>query len=187
MNSDILVFQAKAFYNAFIVLERQNLMMDIPRYTAPVLVNGAFSIELSLKAILAKNGVDYEKEHNLLILFQMLPQKFRDEILGFLIEKAPEYSDPDIFFDEFLLSSNAFVDWRYCFEKQPPAIDRRFISALANASIRGMFTHYNVDLVERPSSGEISAEIEEKFENNRVQYIERNSAYIHKRHKENHS
>ena len=117
----------------------------------------------------------------------MLPQKFRDEILGFLIEKAPEYSDPDIFFDEFLLSSNAFVDWRYCFEKQPPAIDRRFISALANASIRGMFTHYNVDLVERPSSGEISAEIEEKFENNRVQYIERNSAYIHKRHKENHS
>ena len=187
MNSDILVFQAKAFYNAFIVLEQQNLMMDIPRYTAPVLVNGAFSIELSLKAILAKNGVDYGKEHNLLILFGMLPQNFQDEILGFLCEKAPEYSDPDKFFDEFLLSSNAFIDWRYCFEKQPPAIDRRFLSALANASIRGMFAHYNVDLVERPSSGEITAEIEEKFENNRARCMGKNLAYIRKKHEGSHS
>ena len=114
---------------------------------APLVVNGAFSVELAFKAILAKNGIEYGKEHNLLILFQMLPESFQQELWTYLIEKAPEYADSSKTYDELILLSNAFIDWRYVFEEKPvPAIDSRFLAAFANAAIRTMFSHYNTDL-----------------------------------------
>lgn len=134
MNADLLVYQAKAFYNAYIALDQ--LSRDdsdtLLVLFAPLVVNGAFSVELALKAILAKNQIEYGKEHNLLILFQMLPKSFQQELWAYLIEKAPEYAGFEKGLDELILLSNAFVDWRYAFEGKPvPAIESRFLAAFA--------------------------------------------------------
>ena len=63
MNSTLLVYQAKSFYNAYIALEQ--LSRENPDalllLLAPLIVNGAFSIELTLKAILAKNQISNKK------------------------------------------------------------------------------------------------------------------------------
>lgn len=138
MNADLLVYQAKAFYNAYIALDQ--LSRDdsdtLLLLFAPLVVNGAFSVELALKAILAKNQIEYGKEHNLLILFQMLPKSFQQELWAYLIEKAPEYAGSEKGLDELILLSNAFVDWRYAFEGKPvPAIESRFLAAFANAAV----------------------------------------------------
>ena len=122
MNADLLVYQAKAFYNAYIALDQ--LSRDdsdtLLLLFAPLVVNGAFSVELALKAILAKNQIEYGKEHNLLILFQMLPKSFQLELWAYLIEKTPEYADSKNRLDELILLSNAFVDWRYALGIQLP-------------------------------------------------------------------
>ena len=86
MNSDALVYQAKAFYNAYIALGQlsstdsdwQLLLLF------PLVVNGAFSIELTLKVILAKNNIEYGKEHNLMVLYKMLPDAFQKELFVLL-------------------------------------------------------------------------------------------------------
>lgn len=142
MSTDFIVYEAKAFYNAYIGLEQLNREVeDKMLLWIPMLVNGAFSIEITLKAILFKRGIEYGKEHNLLILFEMLPKSIQDEIWSHLAEKAPEYADPKRRTDELILISNAFVDYRYVFEgKVVPAFDMRFLSAFANAAICTMFS-----------------------------------------------
>lgn len=139
----------------------------IPLLAAPLIVNGAFSIELALKAILTKNRIEYGREHNLVILFQRLPDSLQYEMWTYLIEKAPEYKDAEKCFDEIVLLSNAFVDWRYAFEDNPvPAIDSRFLFVWANAAICTMLSHYNVDFC--PAIGlESDDKIEQKFRENR--------------------
>ena len=116
MQAEFLIFQAKSFYNAYLNLERIDMQSGDFLFTVPMLVNGAFSIELSLKAILTRNSISYKKEHNLLVLFRMLPEEFQCEVIGYLLEKAPEYKDMEKFTKEFVLVSNAFVDCRYAFE-----------------------------------------------------------------------
>ena len=134
MQAEFLIFQAKSFYNAYLNLERIDMQSGDFLFTVPMLVNGAFSIELSLKAILTQNSISYKKEHNLMVLFRMLPEEFQCEVIGYLIEKAPEYKDMEKFTKEFVLVSNAFVDCRYAFEGVVPSFDFRFLAALANAS-----------------------------------------------------
>ena len=116
MQAEFLIFQAKSFYNAYLNLERIDMQSGDFLFTVPMLVNGAFSIELSLKAILTRNSISYKKEHNLLVLFRMLPEEFQCEVIGYLLEKAPEYKDMEKFTKEFVLVSNAFVDCRYGFQ-----------------------------------------------------------------------
>ena len=78
IRNEFLIYQAKSFYNAYIALEQINQLCDKPlMYYVPMLVNGAFSIEITLKAILSENQIDYGKEHNLVVLFQQLPELFR--------------------------------------------------------------------------------------------------------------
>ena len=189
MRSDFLVYEAKSFYNAYIALEQLSKADTTPELLlyAPMVVNGSFSIELTLKAILVKNHISYGKEHNLLVLFRLLPKPFQDELLTHLIEKAPEYINPEKCVEEMVLLSNAFVDWRYAFEDNPaPAIDSRFLFAFANAAIGTMFSHYNVDLV--PSTQvETDDEIEQKFRENRELCKEANLRRIEKKNKEHHS
>lgn len=186
MNADLLVYQAKSFYNAYIALDQ--LSRDNPDTLlllfAPLVVNGTFSAELALKAILAKNQIEYGKEHNLLILFQMLPKSFQQELWAYLTEKAPEYADSEKRLDNLILLSNAFVDWRYAFEGKPvPAIESRFLAAFANATIRTMFSHYNTDL--QPSTkAESDDAIEQKFCENREKCKEINLKMIQKKTKE---
>lgn len=186
MNADFLVYQAKSFYNAYIALEQVERSTGEPMYNVPLLVNGAFSIELSLKAILVKNSIDYGKEHNLLVLFLKLPEDYQYEIFNYLVEKAPEYRDAQKCMDELVLASNTFVDWRYCFEGKPtPAVDFRFVAAFANASIRTMLTHYDVALVPVSKPNWTDAEFDEMYEDNRAQCIRNNLAQIRKKYKGN--
>lgn len=164
-----LVYQAKSFYNAYIALEQigRQAEDDLLLYI-PTIVNGAFSCELTLKAILAKNKIKYDNEHNLLSLFELLPDSFQNELLGHLIQKAPEYKEAKKFVEELILISNAFVDWRYAFEDKPvPAFDTRFLSAFANAAIWTMFSHYNVSLERCDDTEKTDDEIEEMFRENR--------------------
>lgn len=188
-NADFLVYQAKSFYNAYIALEQINQMDEHQLlYYVPMLVNGAFSIEITLKAILTKNQIEYKKEHNLLLLFELLPDSFQAELYSHLIEKAPEYKDPHKSAEELLLISNAFVDWRYPFEgKTAPAFDARFLSAFANAAIWTMFSHYNVDLVPSSEKSKTDEEIEEMLQKNRESSKKDIVNYLQKKSKERHT
>ena len=186
MNTDLLVYQAKSFYNAYIALEQLSRAdAELERlYFIPRIVNGAFSIELTLKAILAKNQIEYGKEHNLYLLFQMLPESFKQEIVASLIKNAPEYSDSQKRLDELILLSNAFVDWRYAFEGKPtPAVDFRFLFIFANAAICAMFSQYNADLIPR-AKVEMDDEIEQKICANREKCKAANLRMIQKKNKE---
>lgn len=185
IRNKLLIYQAKSFYNAYIALEQINQSCDPPMmYFIPMLVNGAFSIEITLKSILVENQIEYGKEHNLVVLFQKLPDSFKTELLGHLIEKAPEYKDIDKCVEELILISNAFVDWRYAFEGKPaPAFDMRFLSAFANAAIWTMFSHYNVDIIPSTEKKKSDEEIEEMFRKNREDCKENNLNYIQKRSK----
>ena len=183
MQADFLVYQAKAFYNAYIALEQVgNSCDDEVLFSVPQKVNGAFSVELTLKAILVKNNIKYGKEHNLYILFDLLPESFKDELLSNFFRKAPEYCDAEKFFDELILVSNAFVDWRYFFEGYPaPAFDSRFLSALANAAICTMFAHYNVSFVRSDACEKTDKEIEQMFRGNRKECKNRTIRLIQKK------
>ena len=185
IRNEFLIYQAKSFYNAYIALEQINQSCDQPlMYYVPMLVNGAFSIEITLKAILSENQIDYGKEHNLVVLFQQLPDSFKVELLGHLLEKAPEYRDMDKCAEELILISNAFVDWRYAFEgKTAPAFDARFLSAFANAAIWTMFSHYNVDIVPDNKKTKADEEIEEMIRKNREACKNTNLDYIQKKSK----
>ena len=185
IHTEFLVFQAKSFYNAYIALEQLNQSCEPPLlYYVPMIVNGAFSIEISLKALLAINHIEYGKEHNLVVLFMQLPDSFQAELLGHLFEKAPEYNDVQKSVDELLLISNAFVDWRYAFEGKPaPAVDSRFLSAFANAAIWTMFSHCNVDLVPTNDNTKTDEEIEELYQKNREDCKNTNIKLIQKKRK----
>lgn len=177
-----LIYQAKSFYNAYIALEQINQLCDQPLlYFVPMLVNGAFSIEITLKAMLAENQIEYRKEHSLVVLFQKLPDSFQEELFMHLFEKAPEYRNMDKCVEELILISNAFVDWRYVYEgNQAPAFDTRFLSAFANAAIWTMFSHYNVDVVPRAETVKTDEEIEKMIQKNREDYIAANLKRIKK-------
>lgn len=183
MSYDFIIYEAKAFYNAYINLEQLSQKCeDQMLLYIPMLVNGAFSIEITLKAILFKKGIEYGKEHNLFVLFEMLPETIQTEIWSHLIEKAPEYANQKRRTDELILISNTFIDYRYVFEgKTVPAFDTRFLSAFANAAIWTMFSlGYNLFLT--PStSGKTEQEIDDMIENNRAESIRTIQSQIEKK------
>ena len=183
IRNEFLIYQAKSFYYAYNALEQINQSCEQPLlYYVPMLVNGAFSIEITLKAILAENQIDYGKEHNLVVLFKKLPDSFKVELLGHLLEKIPEYEKMEKCAEELILISNAFVDWRYAFEGETaPAFDIRFLSAFANAAICTMFSHYNVDVVPSIEKTKSDEEIEEMFHKNREDCKDANLNYIQRK------
>lgn len=178
MKNPFLVYQAKSFYNAFILLEQTKVKDDELLLVVPRLVYGSFSVEVTLKAILTEQGISYGKEHNLKALFEKLPFEIQNQIWCYLLAKAPEYSDTEKRENELILISNAFVNWRYCFEPhRAPALDSRFLDAFANAAITVMFElGYNVffEKFQKPHSPEEDAEIDRKFEENRRFFLNHN-------------
>ena len=139
MNEDFLIYQAKSFYNAYIALEQIKNEDDPLLLLVPMLVNGAFSIELTLKAILTKQEIEYKNEHNLKVLFDKLPLNIQKELWDYLEKKKPEYANTQKREAELIIMSDAFVKWRYCYEESAPAFDVSFLSAFANAAIYIMF------------------------------------------------
>ena len=151
LNKEWLAFEAKSFYNAYLNLEWMNQSMGGTNFFIPMAVNGSFSIELSIKAILVHFGIPYDREHNLLALFRLLPVQLQDIFWRYLAYKAPEYADEKRRHDELVMISNVFVDWRYGFEGDPaPAFETRFLAAFANTAIWVMFAlGMDYEIVER--------------------------------------
>jgi hypothetical protein len=184
MKNPNLVYQAKSFYNAYIALE-QLKPDDKLLLLVPTLVNGAFSVELIIKAILVEQDIQYKNEHNLQILFEKLPLDIQNKIWKYLVEKSPKYSNKTKRENELLLISDAFVQWRYCYEgKLVPAFDACFLSAFANATIRVMFElGYNAFWAESeiPPYSEEYDDIDMKFAHNRSECMKRNQEKILKK------
>ena len=140
MKNPFLIYQAKSFYNAYLALEPLMPVEDELLYMAPKFVNGALSVELTIKAILCEQGISYDNEHNLKILFDKLPTDIQNRVWSFLATKTPEYSDITKCETELVIMSEAFVQWRYYYEGNGAAVfDMRFLSAFANATIFVMF------------------------------------------------
>ena len=98
----------------------------------PAIVCAAFSIELALKANIAFQG-DADKlkklkssdRHNLFKLFELLLVETQDEIfIGTKLAKSE-------FLEKIQTISNAFVDWRYVYEKDEISIDYTFLNDFA--------------------------------------------------------
>ena len=183
MNKEWLAYEAKSFYNAYLNLEWMNQNAGGIEFFVPMAVNGAFSIELSLKAILVHFGIPYEREHNLLALFRLLPVQLQDIFWRYLAYKAPEYADEKRRQDELVMISNIFVDWRYGFEGSPaPAFESRFLSAFANTAIWVMFTlGINYDLVQT-EGGKTDEEIADMIDRNRAETMKTILAKVEKKH-----
>lgn len=185
MNEAFLIYQAKSFYNTYIALEQIKNEEDPIIYLVPMLVNGAFSVELTLKAILTKQGIEYKNEHNLKVLFDKLPLNIQNELWDYLKRKKPEYADTQKREKELIIMSDAFVKWRYCFEgESAPAFDINFLSAFANAAIGTMFhLGYNMFISPATIATETDDEIEKKIEDNRNSFFQSSTKYINSKKK----
>ncbi len=83
----------------------------------PFVVNSAFAIELYFKALAKKHNVTL-RGHELLKLYEGLPQKALVEIENAIPRCAKDRKLVSPNFTEYLKElNNAFVDWRYIFEK----------------------------------------------------------------------
>jgi hypothetical protein len=91
---------------------------------------GALSVELGIKALLMKVGLEVLKTHDLLELFEKLPVALRDEITEGVC-KNEGYSAEK--FDAVLkINRDVFTAWRYFHELSPPSsADPGFLIALA--------------------------------------------------------
>lgn len=181
ISKNALVYQAKSFYNAAINLERIHHESGNLLFFVPMVVNAAFSVEIAFKAILACEDISYENEHNLFILYGLLPDKAKILVQKWIEKKTPEY-DLESFLNELILVSDSFRQWRYSFEGDvAPALEIRFLMCLANAAIGTMFEMgYNVDLVE--TREEMSAEeierVNRMFDESRSEALEMNKRHI---------
>jgi len=98
---------------------------QIEFFIVPAVVNLAFSIELYLKFLLAKNETPDSTDHNLSKLFDLLDSTIQQEIID-----LADY-DKDEF--ELLLSKHteAFVEWRYIHERNVSInVDLKFMRKL---------------------------------------------------------
>lgn len=93
------------------------------------IVNSAFACEVFLKALLVYYGVSRFKEHDLKGLWLELVK--RGEDTAELIKRSIKEwfaSDNDDLFDRLLDDvANAFVYWRYIYEKQDGSININFL------------------------------------------------------------
>lgn len=178
-----LIYQAKFFYNAAVNLELINRHSDDLLFLTPTIVNAAFSIEITLKAILSCEGVAYKNEHNIVVLYSLLPGNAQMLVWKWVWMKAPEY-DLEKCFQELVLISDAFKQWRYSFEDGvKPALDMRFLMCFANAVIGTMLElGYNVDVIpsEEMTSDEATEQAKRVCEGSRSEAVEKNLEYIKK-------
>ncbi|MDO9623161.1 MAG: hypothetical protein Q7J46_04165 [Pseudomonas sp.] len=94
----------------------------------PAIVCAAFSIELGLKSLVYKeSNIECKREHKLEALFKKLLPSTQAAIVQELNMQPNEFNE------QISLASNAFVDWRYVYEKSSISINFEFLKALASA------------------------------------------------------
>jgi len=85
--------------------------------------------------------------------------------------------------DELILISNAFVDWRYCFEKGPlPAFHLDYFDAFIFAAFCVVSNHYSVEMIERTDSDMTAEKLDIMIEQNRAESKERIMNAFYKKH-----
>jgi HEPN domain-containing protein len=90
-----------------------------PQGIAPFVVNAAFSAEMYLKCLQKMSG-EPSQTHTLTALHKQLPNKVKDKINKYTKQLEPQYEvERGMLFKEYLKNiNNAFVNWRYIFEKK---------------------------------------------------------------------
>ena len=84
----------------------------------PIITNAAFACELFLKTLLKKHS-SLKQGHNLLELFQSIPEETKNEIIG--------SNDSQEFIEELNQISCLFEEWRYIYENQLRSLNLRFL------------------------------------------------------------
>ena len=95
----------------------------------PIIVNYAFSDELALKYILTKNKIDFEKKHNLMDLFLLLP----NNIITYFISNISTMlkNNKEYVLSELSSISNSFIEWRYFYEGKTKKTNIQVLSRLS--------------------------------------------------------
>lgn len=133
---------SESFLTAYINLSIMNTQTEDLTFLIPMIVNGAFSAELSLKALLMKANVDYSREHNLLYLFLLLPSEIQVQIVNDSMSRTSAFRDMELWMDQLILISDAFEQWRYAYESsQSLILDTNFLQAFAQACGQVLSNH----------------------------------------------
>lgn len=92
----------------------------------PALMCAAFSAELGLKELIRKFGGTVKKEHKYSDLLTLLPKQ---EVNAILADLKTRWTDLD---SQMSKANNAFVEWRYFFEKRTPIeVNVKFVADFA--------------------------------------------------------
>ncbi len=112
----VCIDSAMAFYNVASKtrLEEIGVADFLKGMMFPFVVNGAFSCELFIKAIMIHHSINNEfyKGHNLKDLFNCLPQNDRTAI-----ERLYNKNSRKNLYEFLSESGDAFVSWRYALEQ----------------------------------------------------------------------
>ncbi len=125
-NTQLMFKQARAF--AKIARDIRSKSLTKPPFSqeapAPFVVNATFACEMYLKALQSITN-EAENTHNLSQLFKHLPNKLKDKINKLTKEKSTGFLiDGKILFKDHIKTiSNAFVEWRYIYEKETASIN----------------------------------------------------------------
>lgn len=118
--------QAKQF--AYLCTRTEDMIVS--EHCMAWFTNAAFACELYLKYYLFCFRIDYakiKKEHNLYQLFTLLPESIKEEI----IKNHPDENVTKEMFELMLKElGNAFIEFRYAYEKESLAFSGRFLVGL---------------------------------------------------------
>jgi hypothetical protein len=119
--SESIYNQAQSFANTSAYLYEKDLksLPRNPQSITPFVVNAAFSAEMYLKYLQEVHG-QVTESHVLTALFKALPNKVKDKINKASKKFENQYKiEQGVLFKEHLKNiNNAFVDWRYIYEKK---------------------------------------------------------------------
>lgn len=157
--------QAGSFLTAYINLTILNSQVEDVTFTIPMIVNGAFSAELALKALLTKEGIQYSKNHNLLYLFSLLPVDIALQIVNDSMSRTPAFRVLENWLDNLIYISNAFEEWRYAYEANHSlVVDTNFLQAFAQACNQVLSNQFGGVSISKEVSVGNEEEIEQKID-----------------------
>jgi hypothetical protein len=118
--SESIYNQAQSFANTSAYLYEKDLksLPRNPQSITPFVVNAAFSAEMYLKCLQEIHG-QVTESHVLTALFKTLPNKVKDKInkASKKFESQYQITQGVLFKDHLKNINNAFVNWRYIYEK----------------------------------------------------------------------
>lgn len=131
MGIQIMFDQANSFYICSQLckreLDKQPGRHDI--YATPQIVNLAFACEVYLKTLLTFSEIDIKKKHKLNDLFDALPDEDKRHIETYMQTCYPFQSV--VGWRKIDIEANAFVNWRYSYERVTLSCDISYLEALA--------------------------------------------------------